>query len=266
MVDGEMLEAILLGVVQGITEFLPISSDGHLVIAHALLASSSGGGTAHPESQLHFDVVLHLGTLGSILVVFRRELMGLINRPRLAGLIVAATLPAVAIGLTLKSRVEEAFNSPLAAGIGLLITAAFLLAGRRLARGEKSLDELRLADAVFIGALQALAIGPGISRSGTTIAGGLMRGLTRHTATTFSFLLAVPVISGAVVLIAKDLAMGEATVGRFDVMAVATITSFTVGLAALRGLIRLVAQDRLHWFAYYCIVAGAATIVWQCTR
>lgn len=264
MIDQEMLRAIILGVVQGITEFLPISSDGHLVISQALLEHWSRTAATGGQSDLHFDVVLHIGTLGSIIVVYWRELWALRKQPRLCALIVLATIPAGVVGLTLKSQMEEAFQSPLAAGFGLLATAAILFAGQRCQREpRRGLDALGPRDAVVIGLLQALAIAPGISRSGSTIAGGLMTGLRRDTSATFSFLIAVPVIAGAVLLVLKDIFLEGTAVGRFDVLVVGTVVSFVVGVIALRVLLKVLARGKLHWFAWYCLCIGTIVVAWQ---
>jgi undecaprenyl-diphosphatase len=265
--DSDLWQAILLGVVQGITEFLPISSDGHLVIVHSLLNDIGVKASGH-TSNLEFDVMLHIGTLAAIIVVYRRDLWALLHHPRLCGLVVLATIPAVGVGFSLKDTIEalgqHAMWGPISAGLGLLVTALFLLISQRVERNEKGLDELTPRDAILIGVLQSLAIAPGISRSGSTIAGGLWSGLRRDAAATFSFLMAVPVIAGAATLILAK--FGEK---RFedpfepDVLVVGMITSFVVGLFALRALIRIVTNRKLHWFAYYCIAAGSATLVWQ---
>lgn len=263
MLDTELLKAIVLGVIQGITEFLPISSDGHLVVFHKLLENWFGTSPGEQTSQLHFDVVLHIGTLGSIVLIYWRDLVGLLKNPRLCALIIVATIPAGVIGLTLKDLVEQAFNSPLTAGFGFLVTAGLLLLGQRLAHESRGLDALTVRDAIAIGLLQSLAIGPGISRSGSTISAGLMTGLRREACATFSFLIAVPVIGGAALLVIKDILGGAGGVYRTDVLVTGTITSFVVGVAALRVLLKVVARGKLHWFAYYCLIAGAATIAWQ---
>lgn len=267
MVDSELWQAILLGIVQGITEFLPISSDGHLIIVHALL-NRFGAQSTSQTSHLEFDVVLHIGTLAAIIAIYRHDLLGLLKRPRLSALIGLATIPAVAVGFTVKDAVEalgeHAIWGPVSAGLGLLITAVFLLIGQRVERSEKELNDLTTRDAIVIGMLQSLAIAPGISRSGSTIAGGLWSGLRRDAAATFSFLMAVPVISGAATLVlVKLFQKGSAETLRWDVLLTGTITSFVVGLFALSALIRIVTNRKLHWFAYYCVVVGTATLVWQ---
>jgi len=265
MFDMEILRTIVLGIVQGITEFLPISSDGHLVVVQSLLklwlgAPSAGG----KVSDLHYDVVLHIGTLGSIIVVYWRDLWELRRNWKLCGLIVLATIPAGIAGVALKPLVEEAFHSPLAAGVGLLVTAVVLLAGQRWAREERDLDDMTPRDAALIGLMQAFAIAPGVSRSGSTISTALGCGIKRGAAATFSFLMAVPVIAGAAVLALKDIVTGEATAGRTDVLVVGAAKSFVVGWVALRWLLSMLSRGRFHWFAYYCLAAGTAVIAWQC--
>ncbi|MBI5757868.1 MAG: undecaprenyl-diphosphate phosphatase [Planctomycetales bacterium] len=267
MVDSELWQAILLGIVQGITEFLPISSDGHLIIVHALL-NRFGAQSTSQTSHLEFDVVLHIGTLAAIIAIYRHDLLSLLKRPRLSALIVLATIPAVVVGFTVKDAVEALGEhvtwGPVSAGLGLLVTAVLLLIGQRVERGEKGLDGLTTRDAIVIGVLQSLAIAPGISRSGSTIAGGLWSGLRRDAAATFSFLMAVPVISGAATLVlVKLFQKGSAETLRWDVLLVGTVTSFVVGLFALSALIRIVTNRKLHWFAYYCLTAGSLTLVWQ---
>lgn len=263
MPDAELIKAIVLGIIQGITEFLPISSDGHLVIFHALLENWFGKPDSPGASPLHFDVVLHIGTLGSILVVYRRELFGLLSNLRLCLLILLATIPAGVIGLLLKDQVEQAFNSPLMAGYGLLVTAGMLLSGHVWGRERKGLDLLTPRDAILIGFAQSLAIGPGISRSGSTIPVGLICGLRREAAATLSFLMAVPVIGGAALLVIKDILAGKGGTFRTDLLIAGTLTSFVVGVGALTLLLKVLARGKLHWFAYYCIVVGIGTIIWQ---
>ncbi|MFN0198074.1 MAG: undecaprenyl-diphosphate phosphatase [Planctomycetaceae bacterium] len=261
------IKAIILGVVQGIAEFLPISSSGHLVIAEELLKFDTHG-------NLLFDVMLHLGTLGSILIVYRHEIWKVLNSRKLCLAVVVGTLPAVVVGLSLKDFFERAFDNPLLVGCCLLITAALLIAGQRGERGLNSLDAITLKQAFCIGLFQAFAILPGVSRSGSTIVGGLLLGLERQSAATFSFLLAIPAIAGAGVLTAHDAwqesiatesASGVGLSIDWGPVLAGTFVSFIVGLMALRTLIRLITQRRLHWFAGYCLIAGVATITWQLT-
>lgn len=267
--DHEFWEAIILGAVQGVTEFLPVSSDGHLVVTQALL-KSAGLASASERDHLHFDVLLHLGTLLAIVLVFWRELLVLVTHPRRAGLVVLASIPAAVIGLTVKDHIEKAFQSPLMAGVGFLVTAMFLFVGHRagkilarLGREPRTLEAVTAADALLIGGAQALAILPGVSRSGSTIATGVLLGISREAAAVFSFLMAVPVIGGAILLVGKDLAQGEGTIGRWDVAAVGMVVSFVVGVVALKWLLRILSRGGLLGFSVYCLVAGIAVIVWQ---
>lgn len=263
MLDWAYAEAILLGILQGIAEFLPISSSGHLVIAGALLRQWTGR-TVSPEASLQMNLALHVGSLFSILWIYRQELMTLAGRPRVCLAIAVATLPLVVVGLTpAKDWLDEIFSTPLVAGCGLLVTAVLLAVGQRLGRDSGSLDLLRPAGALGIGLFQMVAILPGISRSGSTIAGGLIVGLRREDAATFSFLIAIPAIAGAAVLLGAGLADKSQGDQPISVLALGAIVSFAVGLVALRWLLRLVSQRKLHWFAWYCAALGTATIAWQ---
>jgi len=256
------LEAVGLGIIQGISEFLPISSSGHLVIVSEVIHQLTGR-QVDPESNLQMTVALHLGTLLSILVVYRRDLRNLIRQPRLCLAIVAATIPIVIVGFTLKDAIKTHLFNPLAAGCGLWLTAGLLFCGQRADRDELSLPSVGWKRSVVIGLFQAVAIVPGVSRSGSTIAGGLIVGLRRDAATTFSFLIAIPAIAGAVVLTAKDIFEGQGGDNSLGVLAVGAFVSFVIGFFALRWLIRLVSQRKLHWFAWYCLCAGTAAVLWQ---
>jgi undecaprenyl-diphosphatase len=270
MFDHEFIEAVVLGTVQGVTEFLPVSSDGHLVITQELL-TTAGIRSASGRSHLHFDVMLHLGTLGAILVVYFRDLVRLAGSARQMMLVGVASVPAAIAGLGFQDVIERTFHSPVMAGVGLLVTAGFLTLGHRASQRTShpevaprtSLDQLSLLDAICIGLAQALAILPGVSRSGSTISTGLMRGVDRSAAATFSFLMAVPVIGGAILKMAKDVVEGEASIGRWDIMVVGIIVSFVVGLVSLRWLLGVLSRGGLLGFAAYCTVAGIATICWK---
>ncbi|MEZ6131642.1 MAG: undecaprenyl-diphosphate phosphatase [Planctomycetaceae bacterium] len=260
--DYEYLHAVILGVVQGIAEFLPISSSGHLVIADALLKEYSG--TAAPTESVTMGIALHFGTLMSILVVYRNDLLALLSDRWLMLLIIAATIPVGIAGIALKDYVDQAFNEPILAGAALLVTAAFLLAGRALQTSGCDLNGMSVRMATIVGIFQAIAIVPGISRSGSTIAAGMACGLKREHAARFSFLIAIPAIGGATVMELKDLVTGEKQFdGSLLPLALGTLISFAVGVFALRWLIQLVVANRLNIFAIYCVVVGIATVLWQ---
>ncbi len=258
----EILQAIILGIVQGVGEFLPISSSGHLVIVGAILDQSAGT-ESDAASKLLMNVVLHAGTLFSILIVYRNELLKLRLQPRVCLLIVLASVPAGLLGVFAKDLFAEVFATPLIAGIALFVTAALLVGGQKLERNELDYKQLSFGKALAIGCFQAAALVPGISRSGSTISSGLALGLKREAAAAFSFLMAVPVIGGAVLLEAKDVIFGDLIIGDPVPLVVGGITAFVVGLLTLRWLVALIAKGRLYWFSYYCVAAGTATICWQ---
>lgn len=258
----EYIHAVILGIVQGIAEFLPISSSGHLVIADALLKEYAG--TSTPEESATMGIALHFGTLMSILVVYRKDLVALLSNYRLMFLIVCATIPVGLVGVFFKDYVDAAFGSPILTGAALLLTAAFLMAGRALKKSDDELSAMTRRTAMVIGIFQAIAIIPGVSRSGSTIAAGMACGLNREHATRFSFLIAIPAIGGASVMELKDFVTGEATFhGSPWPLILGTVVSFVVGVFALRWLIKMVVADRLHFFAAYCVIAGLATVLWQ---
>lgn len=262
----EYIHAAILGVVQGIAEFLPISSSGHLVIAGELLNQVAG--TQVPTESATLSIALHFGTLLSIAVVYRRELLPVLRDVRMMALIVLATIPVGVVGLLLKDHVDAVFNTPLLAGEALIVTAAFLLIGRQLQHRREASPDIGPLSAGLIGIFQAIAIVPGISRSGSTIAAGLACGLSREQAARFSFLIAIPAIGGASLVTAKDLLTQETAVdSNLTAVLLGTLIAFAVGVATLSWLLRIVTADRLHWFAGYCLAVGIATIGWQlCIR
>ncbi|MBI3960551.1 MAG: undecaprenyl-diphosphatase UppP [Chloroflexi bacterium] len=268
----EIIKAIVLGIVQGATEFLPVSSSGHLVIVPWLLGWQPG--------DLLFDTILHWGTLVSIALVFwadfvriiRATLTSLARRSladpnaRLGWWIVLATIPAAASGLLLKDSIEELFHSPVTAGTFLFVTAALLLGSEWLARRGSShttLNRLSLADAILIGLAQAVALAPGISRSGSTIAAGLARGLRRDEAARFSFLLGTPAFLGAGLLQLADVLGTDPSA--LTVQAPALLAGFVAsaiaGLVAIRFLLAYLRRRTLYPFAFYCIALGIVVLL-----
>jgi len=247
---------ILLAVIQGLTEFLPISSSGHLVIAEHLLDFQAADLTA-------LNVILHAGTLGSILVFYRRNIIRLLAEDRrVLSLLALGTLPAVAAALAIKLSFEELIELPIVAGTMLPITGLMLIWMPRR-DGELDYVDLSSKQVLLIGLFQAFALLPGISRSGATIAAGLLVGLKRPAAATFSFLLAIPAIALATGYETLKSLMWPETGARFDILAAAAFVAFAVGLVALWLVVKLLNQGRLHWFAFWCIPVGAAVIVWQ---
>ena len=258
----EYIYAAILGLVQGIAEFLPISSSGHLVIADALMHQF--GDSTIPQESATMGIALHFGTLLSILLVFRNDLIKLLADRRTMLMIMVATIPVGIVGVLLKKYVDAAFQSPMVAGVALLFTAAFLMAGRQLQNKASQLSSVNIGAAIAIGLFQAVAIVPGISRSGSTIAAGMACGLKREEAARFSFLIAIPAIGGAAVMQLKDILTGEeAFSGSPAAIAFGSLVSFFVGVFALKWLLQMVVADRLHWFATYCLIVGCLTIIWQ---
>ena len=250
---NEYLSAMLLGVVQGVTEFLPVSSSGHLVLFQQWLPVAG--------DPIAFDLALHLGTLIPVLWVYRTDLVGVVKdatvgtgaylvRPgvRLLVLIAAATLPTAVIGLSLEDVFERLFHNPRAVGVAFAITGTVLWATGRVKQGTTKASGLPVHHAIAIGLAQGFAITPGISRSGSTIAAGLFLGMDREAAARFSFLLSVPAIAGACVLKLGDMSLDGTSLGP---IAVGVLSSAVSGYLALTLLIRLVRKGDFRNFAYY---------------
>jgi undecaprenyl-diphosphatase len=257
----DALQVTLLALVQGLTEFLPVSSSGHLV----LLQEALGVG----ESGLLLPVALHVGTLLAVLLVYRDTLLAtlkdlLAGRPRYAALLLGGSVPAGLAGVLLEDWFEERFGDPRAAAVGLLVTALVLVLGdaARRRHAEAARGRPTALDALAVGAAQAIAILPGISRSGATISAGLARGLMPAEAARFSFLLSVIAIGGAALLEARGLLDGEDPQAP-GVLLVAwgVLVSAAVGWAALRLLLAFLARGAFLWFAAYCAALGTAYLL-----
>ncbi len=251
-----LAEIVLLAIVQGVAEFLPISSSGHLVVVSELL----GTGGASTE----VNVMLHAGTLLSILVYFRRRVVRLLGEDRrVIWLLLIGTLPAAALGLTLRALYPTLLESPLLAGWMLIVTGLLLLGSRRLPEGVEKYPRTTASKSFAVGLFQALALLPGISRSGATIFGGLLLGLRRESAATFSFLLAIPAIAGATTLELVHFVGGEMSGTTPGALALGCLIAFGVGLLSLEWLFRWLENGKLHYFAFWCLPLGAAVVAWQ---
>ena len=254
------LQIIILAIVQGIGEFLPISSSGH-VVALASLFDQFG---QPMEEKLTVNIVLHLGTLLAVLVFYRRRIAGLVGRDRrVIGLLILGTLPAVAIGLPLKWLFADTLQSAMVAGLMFPVTGALLLWTIGRSPGELECRQVSYRQALVIGLFQSFAILPGVSRSGATIVAGLGCGLRREEAATFSFLLAIPAIGGAGLLELIDMLHHPPEPGSLGMLAVGALLSFLVGLVALWWLTRWLAQGRLHYFAWWVLILGPLVVAWQ---
>ena len=263
-------QAAALGGLQGITEFLPISSSGHLVLANALLRSLGGKALgAEDQLPLAFVVLVHTGSLVAIVAFFWREFLSLLTtRRRLIGLLVLGTIPAGVAFVILKAieHVSGAevmgalLERPLPVGIALLVTGAVLWLGEGRGEGRTALDGVRWSDGWWVGVAQAVAIVPGISRSGMTITAGLARDLERRTAVAFAFLLGAVAIAAGTVVELKDFERLGGRLG-LGVLATGFAVSAAASLGALALLSVVVRRKRLRVFAVYCFVVGGASIL-----
>jgi len=250
------LPSILLGAVQGLTEFLPVSSSGHLVIFQHILGVQ--------ESPLTFDVMLHMGTLLAVFVAFWDDIIAILRRPfsHLTYLIVVGCIPAAVAGYLVAPLVERAFESLLVVGLGLIFTGFALRFSEKWSResiGLKDIPNTTYKDAIFIGLLQAVAIVPGISRSGSTIAAGLFAGMERELAARFSFLLSIPVIIGAGIFELSDVTASSLGQNLVPYL-IGTLVAALFGYLAIKIVLRLVRHGRLSVFSYYCWAVALLTL------
>jgi undecaprenyl-diphosphatase len=261
-----ILQAVVLGVVQGLTEFLPVSSTAHLILLPHLL-----GWQLQADAVFAFDVLLQLGTLAAVLIYFHRDLIeiaaamlqGITQRKpwqtptaRLGWLLIAGTIPAVVLGIAFKPYIEALHQQPAVVAGVLAGTAALIFGAEHWGRRERPLATLTALDALLIGAFQASALVPGVSRSAATMCGALLRGLQRPDAARFSFLLSVPVLAGAGVLAAADLAATPNVSALLLPLLIGTFTSMLVGLASIYWLLSYLQRRTLLVFGWYRIAAG----------
>lgn len=253
-----LTQAIFLGALQGATEFLPVSSSGHLAIAQHYLPGFSQPG-------ILFDVLLHVGTIVAVAIYFRRELAALLASPfrrgeearlqqRLLRLLIIGSIPTAIIGLLFKDFFEGLFENIIVVSLMLLVTGFLLFIAERFRRGGRKEGELTLTDALVVGTVQGCAIIPGISRSGSTIAALLLKGVDGETAARFSFLLAIPAVLGAALLSVRDL--GEVATGQIPLYLAGAGTAFLTGLLSIHLLLAVIRRRRLIAFALYCWLVG----------
>lgn len=257
-------EAILLGMIQGLTEFLPVSSSGHLVIFQDILGMNEPGIT--------LEVMLHAGTLVSVFWVFGRDFLELLSfwnnkdqRHFLLMLFIGAAVTAI-FGLLVKNYIDYLFKSTLLVGLMLLVTGGILKLLTIIPIGQKKITQMNIKDAILIGFLQAFAIIPGISRSGSTILASMWRGLDRSDAIKYSFMLSAPVILGATLLESRELfSIGLDRAMLLNYLS-GGLVAFISGVLAIKTFIRLLKGDKFYYFAYYCWAAGLFVIIMSLFR
>ena len=254
-------EAILLGALQGTTEFLPVSSSGHLVVGQTLLGLEIPG--------VQFEIMVHLATLISVLVMYRDRLIGLVHGTlrrdgdawRYVGLLAIATLPAGVVGVFFQGAVERLFESPFVPATAFLVTGAILWSTRWALGGREEWKKPRWGAALLIGFAQAFALVPGISRSGTTVAMALWLGVAAEEAAAFSFLMAIPAIGGAALLQIPELTSQGLTLSG-AALAAGSIVAAITGILAIKAFVVLLARKAFHRFAIYCWALGAAFLLY----
>ena len=248
------LQALIIGIVQGFTEFLPISSSGHLVLGQAIL------GIEQPGNE--FEILVHLGTLASVLVVFLDDIKSLLlsltskKTQSFIIFVLVGSIPAVGIGLGFKDILEALFDNIASVSGALIFTGLILYCSSFVKQGDK---EHSIVTSILIGCAQSVAIIPGVSRSGMTICAALFLGLSPKEAARFSFLLAIPAISGAGFLTVLDVSGGFQL--PLSVSIVALVSSFSVGVVALKWLLGYLEQGKFHYFGIYCLAVGLITLV-----
>jgi undecaprenyl-diphosphatase len=265
-----ILHAVILGLIQGLTEFLPVSSSGHLVIFQGQLGMD--------EPRLAFDILLHTGTLGAVIICYRWEVLRLMKAllsfiapglvqvearwRRFLALIIVSSVPTFILGYFIGERMKWVFASPLFAASMLLVTGVFLKftgVKRVVGRSGKGVEKITVADALIVGAAQGAAVFPGISRSGATISTGLFLGFNREEAVRYSFLAAAPAMVAAQLWSMRE--GFEMAPGEWPAYISGAAVAFAVGYAALKTLIRITTRGRLSLFSYYCWGLGALVII-----
>ena len=261
--------AILLGVIQGLTEFLPVSSSAHLILARTFF-----GWEVPPEFGLAFDVALHVGTLAAILAFFRKEVAEMLaavpsmlssapsGPARLARLIVVGTIPVVIVGVAFNDYIEDVLRTPAVAAGALAVGAVAMFVAERLGVRRRTERDLGWVDAVLIGCAQASALIPGMSRSGSTIAMGMFLGVSRESAARFTFLLAIPAMLAAAAKEALALRDMPLAAGSSQAIVAGMLASGIVGYLTIKYFLKFLATNRLDVFAAYRILLAVATVVW----
>lgn len=271
------LHAIIMGLVQGLTEFLPVSSSGHLVLSKFILG-------ANVDTSALFEILLHVGTLAAVCVFYWKDVLNLIKEGvllikdcvlfvlkrrklqmylerKLVVFIIVASIPTALLGLLMEAFLEDLFlSSVVAVGFALLVTGTFLMMIRKMPQGHKTLTQMKGRDALTIGIVQGIATIPGISRSGSTVTAGIFCGLDKEFAFRFSFLMSIPAILGAAVLKLMDVDAADLAANAAPYL-VGMLVAAVVGYVCIRWLKNLIQKDQFHYFGYYCLAMGLISIV-----
>lgn len=255
-----ILQGLFLGIVQGLTEFLPISSSGHLVLFQKLFGISEG--------NLTFEIAVHLATLIAVFIVFWKDIWEMIKKPfgKFPMLIIVATIPTAIMGVALKDLFEKIFQSGATLGIEFIFTGLILWyaesVNKKSTNKGKGLEDTNFKDAIIVGIAQGIAILPAVSRSGLTIAGSLFRGLNREFAAKFSFLVSIPAILGAAVIDVKDIAAAGAGM-EFMPIIIGMVAAGVSGYFAIRFMLKILSKGSLKIFSYYVFILGGLIIIEQ---
>ncbi|MCR5034168.1 MAG: undecaprenyl-diphosphate phosphatase [Clostridia bacterium] len=270
------LQAAVLGIVQGLAEFLPISSSGHLALLQYFFGVES-------DSVLLFTVMMHVGTLVSVFIIYRKDIWALLKElcytikdlctgkgprinanpmRRMGFMIIVATIPTAFIGLLFEDFFESLYASIVAIAMGLIFTGIILLVAERMGRSDKGPMEMKWRHAIFIGIMQGIAICPGVSRSGSTLFGGLIAGLKREFAVEFAFLISIPSILGSVILEMPKAIAGGADASMIGPIILGVILAMISGIVAIKAMIKVVTGKRLFGFSIYVWLVAAAVLAY----
>ena len=253
------LEALLLGMVQGLAEFLPVSSSGHLMVFHRIL-----GIDVTANDNLTFLIVLNLGTLLPLLYIFRKDIVPIIKKPfqKIVGMLVIATLPLIIVTILFESYIELLFRSTEFLAFGFLLTGIILILSDRIKNNRKTTDEMKVKDAAIIGIAQSIAIFPGLSRSGTTITTSLVRGLNREEATKFSFFMSIPAAFGALIFRIIRVFTGDIILADINFLNLlgGFLAAAITGYLSIRFTMNLIKKAKLKYFALF-YVFGLAILI-----
>lgn len=256
----EYVKAIILGLIQGLTEFLPVSSSGHLVLFQNLFGIQ--------EATQAFSILLHLATLIAVFIYYWEDIWSLIRNPfqKTTVLLIAGTIPTVIIALLFNDTFDAIFGKGKFIGFNFLLTGCILLYADTRKGGRKKIRNMSIFDALIVGMMQGVAILPAVSRSGMTISACLTRHMDKENAARFSFLLSIPAILGAVVLTVKDIVTGEVVLGEavgMGPMAAGFVAAAVSGYLAIRFMVDILKKGKLKWFSVYVFVLGAVLLLDQ---